>query len=133
MGPFVITSHIFEYVYILLPLLVGALGPGFLTEQPDGAEELFLDFPADTFDILHAALVCGKYGALFSLWSKEKNKKYQNNTQVWNQEDGWQIIGVHTLAHKACTRLLAKHAHACSQSRSNINDMAEVHVSILWL
>jgi hypothetical protein len=63
LGPFVITSHIFEYVYILLPLLVGALGPGFLTEQPDGAEELFLDFPADTFDILHAALVCGKYGA----------------------------------------------------------------------
>jgi hypothetical protein len=70
---------------------------------------------------------------LFSLWSKEKNKKYQNNTQVCNQEDGWQIIGVHTLAHKACTRLLAKHAHSCSQSRSNINDMAEVHVSILWL
>ena len=73
---------------------MGALGPGFFTEQPDGAEELFLDFPPDTFDILHAALVCGKYGALFSLWSKEKNKKYQNNTQVCNQEDGWQIIGV---------------------------------------
>jgi hypothetical protein len=25
-----------------------------------------------------------------------------------------------------------EHAHACSDSRSNINDMAEVHVSILF-
>ena len=49
--PFVITSHIFEYVYILRPLLVGALGPGFFTEQPDGAEDLFLDFSAQPIEI----------------------------------------------------------------------------------
>jgi hypothetical protein len=75
---------------------------------------------------------------LFSLWSKEKNKKYQNNTQVCNQEDGWQIIGVQSMRcsfWRNCKlpKNDGEHAHACSQSRSNINDMAEVHVSILWL
>lgn len=39
---------------------LGALGKGFLTEQPEGKDEIFLDFPSDTFDTLHGALVLAR-------------------------------------------------------------------------
>jgi len=52
-------------------------------------------------------------------------------------EDGWQIIGVQWMRFSFWRNCKlpkndGEHAHACSDSRSNINDMAEVHGSILF-